>query len=190
MIAPKKIKISNTHPIYGGGKQGTFYTCRMKKDMSNVHVYEDGDSCREIFAEVFKTRTKFIAFNSKTDISKLNSFFNIVEKYTKEKITFFRTNERNIYILELPGFWTKNEVSRSLFTLLLRAATYFENSFDAALSAYDLSSSVKPAIYYFLNGHTKPLFHNYDCFDSLSGGFVSEFEGLEENRLKHLLVKP
>lgn len=94
-------------------------------------------------------------------------------------------------ILHLSPFWRANETVRSFATLFIRGiACHPGKTFKARMSQYTLANKIKPAIAYFLTGHTKPTFDKLTSYAQGYPGVISEFYRLTPAKLAAKLVKP
>lgn len=144
-------------------------------------------SCRETFASASKpTDTHFAFMHKGLNLEKVDEFFEIIRKRLPRKPLIFHKTNNNCVIVEMSPFWRKNKMNKSFLTLFLRcAACFYKDNFDQALRDYALSAKIIPAINYFLDGHTVPLFTDNDS------GVVSRFNGFNTpTALSKLLRKP
>lgn len=100
------------------------------------------------------------------------------------------TDKTGAIILKFSPFWMANDTRRSLATLLMRMWLISPTAkLDTAIDNYDLSEQVKPAIKWFMAGHTKPTYDVLSVKRPGDGylGFVNEMTNIDDLSTK--LVK-
>ena len=180
---------------YGIGRyareEGYFF--HLKENPLSLYIIRD---CRDEFLECFDNNTHYVGWSSKNlFLEKMNEFWDIVvEKLGKKaEIIFYKTEFPNLIIIKISDFWSSNFITRSVFSLLLRASgAFYKDSFDKSLTDYILAAECKSAIDWFLEGYTEPTFSEFSIKDEdyYSTGFVAEFRYADAQDLKRKLIKP
>lgn len=181
MISKRTLKIGNHATLEYGNKHGAFGTYSTKNGSCPSGVHH----CREVFSHYFTKDKKHVVFLSDTSIDRISEFWDTLEKTIKigEKTLIHPTNRPNVIIFSLSSFWLGSATRRSLVTLFIRAATYYDGNFKRALERYPLTRQCSRAIEYFLGGNVKA--SDID----IGNGFVSKFRGKDTDFIKEHLVK-
>lgn len=147
--------------------------------------------CQEFLAQStdnMKGKTLQIGFKcAKTSPEKLKAFWKpIFKQLGKDSVVLFHTcNIEGCIVVNTRKFWMQNQITRSVFTMLLRASCVYD-SFAQASTNYYLMKDTMPALNHFLQGNIIPTFQcgNYNQ------SFYSYFRNQVNPDLNKLLVKP
>jgi hypothetical protein len=119
-------------------------------------------NCREAFANVFTSKTKYIVFyHRKNAGQRITKFINRIEKQVKvwprSEITGIKNRPGSqISVMKVSRWWTKNPARKSLLTILLRCGENYKwNNFEKALKSNLYIRKTKKAVDKFLQGHTR-----------------------------------
>lgn len=170
MIKNTELHINSYQDAYFGGydlrkagKLGLFFVYNKRTENANAVCF-----CREIFSGSFISSTEFVGFAARNLNPKLlNEFFQKIDEKLKLKnsVIIHTTKHKSIVIIEVGQFWRATPTMRSLFTLFLRASTYYSDDLFAAFSSYRLSKLIYPVIEHFLAGNSKPIFDTKNIVD-------------------------
>jgi len=97
------------------------------------------------------------------------------------------TQRVNVSWVKVAPWWHQNEARRTFFSIVLRAARRYNPSkrnFNEALYTNKYGKQTRPAIEYFLKGHTRYSFPRY-YFD----GWCETFKKLKLQEVSKLLIK-
>lgn len=164
--------------------------------------------CRDSFCSMW-SRSEYIEYllnqsfvlvfaaNKNINLQSVEEFFNLVETKLKvlpaNRTKFQVTNFANQIVFTPAVFWTKDNIRKSLFSLLLRCAiVHYTGNFDAAINNYNLAAQCKNFINFFLEGNTF-VRQGYEITDDHARraiGVVARFGGLSLDTLKNQLYIP
>ena len=118
---------------------------------------------------------------------KLKAFWKpMFKKLGKDSVVLFHTcNYSDTIIVNTRKFWMQHQISRSIFSMLLRASAVYPN-FNEASKNYYLLRDTLPALQHFLNGNTKATFQ---C-ENYNRSFYFYFANEKKPDLASLLIKP
>jgi hypothetical protein len=119
--------------------------------------------------------------------AKLAAFWNpIFKKLGKESVFFFHTcNVENTVVVNMREFWMQNQITRHVFTMLIRASCVYASFDDASKNYYILKNTLN-AFDYFMEGNIAPTFQP----ENPSRGWYYYFQRYANPDLKKLLVNP
>ncbi len=191
--------------LYAVSSQGQFAVAPENDLDTNAFYW---DKCREQFAKKFKEKTKGIFYSVDADrLPKMPFFIRDTENFLglSDTTKFYHTNKDNVIFMQVPFFWKKCYMRRSLFTLLCRLGLEYnsqnwENFLFGDLpdtgkpeidSNYDMARKTKNAILRFFFGFTKYV-GNLDHLSSEhfpeKHGWVLEFSDKQNDYIKKVLV--
>lgn len=163
-------------------------------------VLQSTPPCRESVehrCEEFLKKSKPFTVNAKTmqigfrfkqtDKNKMKKFWTpIFKKLGKESVLLFHEcNLPNVIVFNSRKFWIQNQMTRGVFTMLLRASAIYD-SFDEAAKNYTLLKDTLPALEHFLAGNITPTF----IPEAYNKGWYYYFKGKSAADMKKLMVKP
>lgn len=145
-------------------------------------------SCREVFANSFKQQ-KSIFFNagSRGKVTNLVLYFRVLENKLglkpEERTAFEHTSSEagTVHVI-VSDWWTKSNLRKQAFTILLRCGTAFHGDFDAANNTVDYFKQTKAAFQMFFDGHNKPA-------RDIGMGWVQSFNGKTKADVEKILLK-
>lgn len=181
-----------TYSVYAAPQQG-FGTVR-----DQVITWK---SCREEFAKDFHKSTLSIFFctspfsDKKKDFigarlrtRRVARFIRRIEDILKLKkySVCLENSSYNVMEIEVPDFWSANDLNRSLYTILPRAGLLYDfqkDNYLEALKGYSYSANTMHAVLRFLDGCTKYV-------GAHKTGWQNTFYGLDKKSVDKVLVKP
>ena len=167
---------------------------------AGTHQCDGLETCRESFAEIFKSRVHWIGYTAcVASIERINNFFETVSDRLhlapQDRITFYRTTRERVIILQVPHWWRCSILRREVLTLMLRtAASHFSTgTLNEAFNHYSLTrdENVRFAINRFMNGHT--VLRNCRLFDYVNYeriGFCDTMNHLTKEQIRANMVLP
>jgi hypothetical protein len=181
---------------YIGGKPAKGYFYFIDDDCDALKFFSCRDEIQTYWNENL-SNVKYIGFTQpeiNLNLLKICEFWEFIASKLGEeaRIEIMNcSNYNNLIVIQVPQFWSENETVRSLFTLLLRTSVvYYRTTFEKAIKDYDLANSVRHAIYWFLDGHTKPTGSFSIRHPNGYDGFVWKYYDLAKEELGEKLVKP
>jgi hypothetical protein len=157
------------------------------------------ENCRERFAVAFQEATTGLYFKHQAakgiDIANFVSKTEIIIRQGPLS-KFSITNRDTILWVEPSQFWKSCPMKRSLFTILLRAASAYNSqtdNYEDAIFSQQYLDPTKKAVIRFLNGFTK--YVGPDLKISSTGtvivdGWKTVFQNKTETEIKKMLVSP
>jgi hypothetical protein len=159
-------------------------------------IYENGSqdswqSCREVFAASFTRKCETFLFSHKPNTTAaIQAFFSKIEnilKLKKNRTVVIPTTKANISYIQVPDWWRKYLIRRSLFTILLRSGQNYKpqiDNFEQALYSDRYANETKEALAAFLSGNT------FCKRASIHSGWRNTFSQQNANFVKGVLMRP
>lgn len=150
-------------------------------------------TCRETFANSFKRAADRIVFSHKPNATEnIQAFFSKVEnmlKLKRNRTKIMKTDRPNVSYIEVPEWWRKYRVRRSLFTVFLRSAQNYnikKDNFENALFSDHYAKETQAAVLVFLEGNT------FCKVSGMSGnaGWRDSFRNKSAKSIRDILTKP
>ena len=150
--------------------------------------------CRERFAKHFTSETHGLFFKHPAGKhANIKSFLAKTESILKESVLteVSTTNLDTVSWIEPSFFWKSCEMRRSLLTVLLRSAIFYDGDYEKALYSQEFLSFTAKAINRFLLGYTE--YHGPSLRtegEIQIRGWRSIFEGKNADEIEAILTKP
>ena len=158
-------------------------TCRESVEHRFQEFLEQNPNHKVMFGKKLQLGFKSAQINP----AKLAAFWNpIFKKLGKESVFFFHTcNVENTIVVNIREFWMQNQITRHVFTMLIRASCVYASFDDASKNYYILRDTLN-AFNHFMEGNFVPTFQ----FVNPSVGWYFFFAQDKNPDLKTMLVKP
>lgn len=143
--------------------------------------------CREWFQQESQGVTRILYSHKKKQTEDVARFIRKVENKLKlsRKSQIGPTQRATISWIKVVPFWTRTQMRRSFFTMMLRCGQNYnweENNFEEALFSIRYTRETPYAVKRFLSGYTK--------YRGRTTGWYDEFKFRPEGQIDRLLVKP